>query len=213
MKRIIFLLLASFLFTSNVLADNNQYGQYGGNVPSYTIFIDKMVSNGMQTKGGIVTYVDNVSPADYRFSPGQEVFFLVKVKNTSNVILHNVYIKDVIPDYLYPVKGPGSYNSNNHTISWTYDSLQPNEERSEYLSFKLFAQNELPTDRGVICLRNHSEVSADNAHDADDAQFCVEKQVVEYLETVPKAGPGLGLALTTLNIAGLGLGIYIKSKG
>ena len=101
MKKLLAILvaLASIfqLLTSNVDAQYGQYGPYGGPEPSLSIMVDKMVGKPVANKGDSNgDYVDNLSPSDPRFVPGQEVFFKIKVKNTSDIKLKSVTVNDVL---------------------------------------------------------------------------------------------------------------------
>ncbi len=215
MKNLVLFFIFTILSVTAVQAGsgNNygQYGQYGGGAPSYTISIDKTVGIGGTTKGGITTYVDNYAISDPRFKPTQKVYFQVKVKNTSNTTLTNVEVKDVMPSYVEAVEGPGTYDQNTKTISWKYDQLKAGEEKVEKLVAQIFTQNNLPADKGIMCLTNKATVKVGSAYDEDTAQFCIEKEVVG-VKQVPTAGPELGLLVTALSFAGLGAGIYIKKR-
>ena len=205
---ILFLLFCGL--TSNVFA---QYGAYGGGYET-SIIIDKAVGNPSgNTKGGLteVSYLDNYSSSDYRFSPGQYISFRLKVKNTSDVVLYSLKVKDLLPLYIEPVENPGEYNSNEHSISFDAGDFAVDEEKIYYLKFKVASQDKLPNDKGIICLINKAEVSNSQAYDEDTAQFCIEK-VVTGVKEVPAAGPEMGLSLLALNGLGIGTGIWLKNK-
>lgn len=214
MKELIVFLALTLLTTTAVQADSGQYGQYGpygGGAPSTSIMIDKTVSRAITTKGGVTAYVDNNSPTDTRFAPGANVSFQIKVKNTSNVTLNNVEVSDIMPNEVVAVEGPGSFNEQTKIITWKYDSLKAGEERTEKIVAQIKGQNQLPADKGVMCMTNKSKVRAGNNYDEDTAQFCVEKQVIGA-QQVPTAGPEYGILLTTLSFASLGAGVYLKRK-
>jgi len=212
MKKLIYvflLLVASYWLVNPVSA---QYGQYGGETPSYSILIDKMVGKPTQTKGGsqTVTYVDNLSPSDPRFSPNQQIWFKVKVKNTSTQNLTAIQVIDYVPYYLMPIEGPGKWNPDNRTISWNAGDFAVDEEKVYYIKMQVFDQSLLPSDKGLFCVVNKVEAKKDNvAYDDDTTQLCIEKQVVGA-KTVPQAGPEYGMILLTLNLLGMGFGIKLK---
>jgi uncharacterized repeat protein (TIGR01451 family) len=216
MKQAIILFVLTLLTASSVLADSGQYGQYGGGAPSGSIMIDKTVSYGTTTKGGIMSYVDNYSASDARLHPSDQVYFQIKVKNTSNVTLTNVQVQDVLPSYVDAVEGPGSYNTNNKTISWTYSELKAGEEKVEKVIAKVYVQGRLPADRGLMCMVNKADVRVGDVTDSDTAQFCIEKQVITKggvpPQKVPQAGPEFGFLVTALSMSTLGAGIYLKKK-
>lgn len=208
------LLFAYFLlFISQVQADSGQYSQYGGGTPQYSIIIDKMVLTSNPTKDGQEIYVDNLAPSDVRFAPGARVTFKIKIKNSSNITLNNVQVKDILPSGVDPIEGPGTFDANTNTINWTYAEVKSGEEKIEKLVVQIKSQNDLPADKGLFCLSNKATAGATNAYDDDVAQFCVEKQVTtKYGQPVtktPEAGSPL-LAIGMLNLLGLGAGIWIK---
>jgi len=203
MKKLFLIFLATFIFAARVSADAGQYGQYGQyepSTPSGSMSIDKTVSHGEQTKGGITQYVDNYIAEDPRFTAGQKVYFQIKVKNTSNVTLKNIQLQDILPAYLDPSEGPGNYNPDSKTISWSYPELKAGEGKIENVVGIVVDQSRMPADKGLFCVSNKSTVKADNVYDEDSAQFCIEKQVVGA-KAVPQAGPEYGLLLTTLSFA------------
>lgn len=218
------LMFVGILNASFVLADSGQYGQYGGGTPSYAIMVDKMVMTGNQTKGGQPSnsagkevYVDNLSPSDTRFAPGGQVTFQVKVKNTSDVTLTNITVKDVLPEWVDAVEGPGEYDESTRTIVWTYLELKSGEGKLEKIIVQIKPQDQLPADQGLMCMTNKATAHADNAYDDDTAQFCLEKQVImttkggQPVTTTPEAGAPL-LAFGALNLLGLGAGIWMKKN-
>ncbi len=216
MKRIFFLLTLSALFVlaqaNTVLADYSQYGQYGQPAPVKTILVDKFVGKvtGSATKGGVINmeYVDNLTPADARFKPGNQVSFKIKVKNTSTETLTDVTVKDYVPAYLEPMEGPGIYDPATRIITWKAGDLAANEEKVYYLTMQLFPQNKLPADKGLFCLVNKAQGYSGNVADDDAAQFCVEKEVVG-VKAAPKAGPEAGILLIGAQgiVAGIGYGL------
>lgn len=209
----ILILISTFLIrNSYVLADSGQYGQYGATAPNLSILIDKMVAKpgGNQTKGGItnVEYVDNLSPADPRFRPGDQVMFKLKVRNTSNTSISNVTVKDYVPAYLEPIEGPGTYDSASRTITFDAGSFAIDEEKTYILKMQLFSQEKMPSDKGLFCLTNKAQAYNGNVSDDDIAQFCVEKEVVGAVQT-PKAGPEMGLVLMLGELGLLGAGLKL----
>jgi len=210
-------MFVSVLNASTVMAGSSQYGQYDGGTPNYSIIVDKMVMTGNQTKGGQEVYVDNLSPSDPRFAPGAQVIFQVKVKNTSDVSLYNIQVKDILPEWVDAVEGPGDYDGSTRTISWTYPELKSGEGKLEKITVQIKPQDQLPADQGLMCMNNKATAKADNAYDEDTSQFCLEKQVTmttkggQPIKTTPDAGAPL-LAFGALNMLGLGAGIWLKKR-
>jgi uncharacterized repeat protein (TIGR01451 family) len=216
MKKIWASLLSLFFvscFMFHVSWVKAQYGPYGP-AGALTILIDKTVGKPSgQTKGGLssIEYVDNLSASDYKFRPGQEIFFQLKVKNTSGVSLSNLTVKDYVPSYLEPVEGPGSFDGNSRIITISAGDFSVDEEKIYVLKMKIFSQDKLPADKGLFCLVNKADASTNGVYDDDTSQFCIEKEVIAVTK-VPSAGPEMGMLLISAELAGLGVGIYLKKK-
>lgn len=218
MRKVLFaLVLSSIIYhlTSNISLA--QYGcgtQYGGQCPpAPSILIDKMVGQAIMTKGGVtnVTYVDNLTPSDARFRAGQQVYFKLRVKNTSSVNLINVTVKDYVPSYLQPIEGPGTYDASTQTITFNAGNFVPNEEKIYYLTMQVFPQDRLPADKGLFCLVNRVLASTDQTSDDDTSQLCIEKEVIAVAK-VPSAGPEMGFVLLTGELVVLGAGMILRKK-
>lgn len=191
-----------------------QYGQYGQPAPVESILIDKQVSKPVtQTKGGTLQYeyVDNLTPSDVRFQPGQYIYFKLRVKNTSSVTLNNVMVTDKVPWYLDPIEGPGTYDANSRVISFNAGTFNPSEEKTFYFKMQWFSQDKLPADRGLMCVSNYARAYTNNTSDDDTAQACVEKQVVG-VKQAPKAGPEMNILMLMGELSMLGLGFKLRKK-
>jgi uncharacterized repeat protein (TIGR01451 family) len=196
-----------------LLPASAQYGPYGP-AGALTILIDKTVGKPTgQTKGGVssLNYVDNLSVTDYKFKPGQEIFFQLKVKNTSGVSLSNVTVKDYVPSYLEPIEGPGNFDEGSRIITISAGNFSVDEEKVYVMKMKIFSQDKLPADKGLFCLVNKADASTGGTYDDDTSQFCIEKEVLAAAK-VPSAGPEMGLLLISAELAALGAGIYLKKK-
>ncbi|MFZ2205886.1 MAG: hypothetical protein WA061_01535 [Microgenomates group bacterium] len=213
MKKVIVLLTLgiAMLGVSPVSA---QYGQYGQPAPVESILVDKQVSKPVtKTKGGTLQYdyVDNLTASDVKFMPGADIFFKVRVKNTSTVTLTNVMVLDKIPWYLDAIEGPGSYDANSRSINFNAGTFAPNEEKIYYFKMQWFTQDKLPADRGLMCASNYVKAYTNSAFDDDTAQACVEKQVVG-VKQAPKAGPEMNILMLAGELSMLGLGFKLRKK-
>lgn len=191
-----------------------QYGQYEQPAPVESILVDKQVSKPIfKTKGGTTQYeyVDNLTPSDVRFQPGMDIYFKVRVKNTSTVVLNNVMVTDKVPWYLEPIEGPGAYDAGTRAISFNAGTFKSDEEKIFYFKMQWFAQDKLPADRGLMCASNYVRAYTNNASDDDTAQACVEKQVLA-VKVAPKAGPEMNILLIVGQLGMLGLGLKLKKK-
>lgn len=153
------------------------YGGYGyGNNPSSTgkkITLDKKVKN--PSTG---TFVDHLSVNDPKHSADQEITFQITLKNTGGVELKDITVKDVIPQYLTLTTSGLSFDKNTKTYSIKVASLPVNETKVIELKGKIASANQLPVDDGIFCLINQAVVTLDDTKVQDNAQFCVQRQVV-----------------------------------
>jgi len=207
---VIALTVISIVMTSSVSA---QYGQYGQPEPGMSIMIDKMVGKPVSDKSGSVDgdYVDNLSPSDPRFQPEDEVLFKLKVKNTSEAKLKDVTVRDFLPDFVEPMEGQGTFSDESREISIDAGDLEVDEEKVFVIKVKVLTQDQLPTDKGLMCLVNKATASNESISDEDTAQFCIEKEVLG-VTAVPSAGPELGLILFSGEVLALSVGILLKRK-
>lgn len=216
MKNLFLFLGITFIVFANTSVFADQYGcggQYGSDCTSNnSILIDKTVGKPVSTKGGTtVEYVDNLSSSDYTFKPGETVYFQLKVKNTSTVVLNNVTVKDILPSYLSALEGPGIYDSTNKVITIDVGTLQVNEEKVYTLKTNVVAQSSLPSDKNLICMVNTVKATSGNISDEDTAQLCAQKQVVN-VTNVPSTGPEMNLLVVAGEGLLLTLGIYMKKR-
>ena len=195
-------------------ASYGAYGAYGTGAQNESLLVDKKVGmSSVATKGGTtkITVVDNLASNDSRFAPGENVYFKIKVKNTSDVKQSNITVKDVLPAYLEPVNMP-NYDANTRTIILADNlSLEAGKGTVFTVNTKVVAQNQLPADQGVMCVYNKAYGSNASVSDEDAAQFCIEKQVIG-VTTQPSAGPEYGMGLLALQMIGLGSGLYLKRR-
>lgn len=208
MKMRLFFLVGVFGFLSLIKTTS---AQYAAAVAAPTILIEKKVGRPAdQSKGGIsLEYVDNLGTSDYKFKPGQDVFFQLSVKNGTGQTLSSVTVRDTVPVHLEPVEGPGSYDEKTKVITIDIGSFAHNEEKIYTLKMRVAPQNQLPGDKGLFCLLNKAEVKADTVSDEDTAQFCIEKEVVG-VKKVPSAGPAFGSLLLAGELGLLTVGLFFK---
>lgn len=202
------------VISPTAFAQYGQYGQYGQSAPVESILVEKQVSRPTTTtKGGVIQYdfVNNLTPSDVRFQPGQDIYFKVRIKNTSNTTLNNVMVIDRVPLYLEPIEGPGTFDSTSRIITFNAGIFNPDQERTFTFKMQWFSQNKLPADRGLLCATNYVRAYTDNASDEATSQACVEKIVVG-VKQAPKAGPEMNILLIAGQLGMLGIGLGIKKK-
>jgi uncharacterized repeat protein (TIGR01451 family) len=173
------LLLTVFFLVSpaKILADSSCQTIYGGGqtcVTNGNITINKTVANPKTNQ-----YVDNLSMNDTHYKPGETVWFKLDIKNTGNGKVSKVEAKDVFPQYVTFVSGPGSYNNDSKTLTFYLEELGVNETKTFTIQTKIVDVNQLPINEGgVVCVVNQGiAVNQDqNSQQAqDNAQFCIEK--------------------------------------
>lgn len=188
----LFIGLALLLGVNLSLARADQYEE---KEPSLQIWLDKKVENPESNQ-----YVDNLSVSDYKFAPGEEVWFNVKIKNTGEKTFEKVKVKDYLPDYVQHLEGD---------LEREYQDLKPDEEREFKIKVKVAAADKLPSDQGVYCVINKAEVEANNQKDGDTSQICIEKKV---LGAVVQPEAGSHLFVFSLSILLISLIAFIYDK-
>lgn len=182
--------------------------------------LDKKVL--LPTKGG--NYVDNLTINDFRFQIGNTATFKIIVKNTGDKKIDTLTVVDTLPEHVNFVSGPGSYNNNNRTITYTINNLEKGATNEQ--TFAVTISNTLPSNQGIVCLTNQATATNNNGITArDTAGLCVEQNVTGVQPTpapqvfqkvpvknIPNTGPEM-LPLLGLIPAGLaGLTLRKKAK-
>ena len=169
---------------SAVLADEGCTPIYGGGQtcpPPGNISLDKTVRN---PENGI--FVNNLTVNDPKYLPNQSVSFKVVITNTTSTNISKVTINDVFPSYLTFESGPGSYDSDKNTLTFSLDNLKDGESRTYDLKAKVTDSTNIPFTNGVVCVVNQvMGTTSDNKTAQDNAQLCIQK------ETVTKTKGGL----------------------
>lgn len=181
---------------------------YGGGETCWgtgELLIDKTVKN---PDTGL--FVDNLGVNDPKYTPGQEVLYRLEVKNTGSSEFSKVTVKDVFPSYLDFVWGPLGWNSDTRTLQFDIYNLVVGESRQYEVMARVFAKENLPSDKSLVCVVNTGSVEADEKTDSDQAQVCFEYKVLG-ITTLPPTGienlwiVALGLLVTTIFGAKLAL--------
>jgi uncharacterized repeat protein (TIGR01451 family) len=189
------LLVGSFLMAFNAQkASARCVDQYGGGQTCYEgeLQVNKMVKN---PESG--NYTDNLYSNDVKYSPDQEIWFRVTIKNTGSDNLSNVEIKDKFPDYVLFDSGNGFWNATDKTLSWKIDNLSTNESKDYEIKGKIVGSGSLPNDAGTYCVNNYAEAKKDSKFASDTAYFCISKKVLG-MTSMPKTGANLLLTISLL---------------
>ncbi len=172
---------------------------YGVEVPTTQIIVDKKVRSVLNNQ-----WFDNLAADQTVFAAESLIEFKIIVKNTGDKELKNIKLIDYLPEYLNTVFYPGDFNKDNRQISWSFEKLNPGEEKESRIRVQVVKSNQLPNN-GRFCLVNKVEAKTEEGlSDGDTAQFCLETRVLA--QKLPEAGGNIALAtLITSLIASLGI--------
>lgn len=195
---------------------------YGGGqtcVTSANILINKKVQN--PTNG---QFVDNLSINDPRFAPDQNVIFQLVVTNTGSSSIDKVIVKDIFPQFVNFVAGPGNFDSNSRTLSFEVANLAAGESRTFSVTGKISTDKELLMGTGVNCVVNQAtaQIASNSQMSQDNSQLCIQKGVplktkgglpvlpAPSMTTTPATGPEMAV-LPLLSGSGI-LGYFLRKK-
>lgn len=204
MKKFIILLaiivLGGLIFwTKPLLAAIRCETQYGGGevcVRTGELQIDKEVWN-----IGNGLFVDNMGINDYKFSPGEEITFRLKIKNVGDKTFDKVYVKDTLPDYLELISGDLSFEINDLSVGET-------EERE--FKVRVVSADKFP-DKSTICVVNSAETWSEDEKDKDTSQVCLEKKVLG-VKVLPPTGPKNSILILGFSIISAVLSLILLRK-
>lgn len=226
MKKIISsLFLSSVLFlTVSVAANADTSCQpiYGGGetcVQVGNVFVNKTVLNPQSN-----SFVDNLGINDPKYSPSSNVTFHITVTNNGGETISKVTVKDVLPQFVSFVSGPGRFDSNSKTLTFELGDLKAGESRTFTVVGKTADQDKLPSSQGITCVINQAISTANNGQESsDNSQFCIQKPVLgettkgglkvfpaQPIAKTPATGPEM-LSLLGLIPTGA-LGFFLRKK-
>ncbi|MEK7160197.1 MAG: hypothetical protein AAB702_01835 [Patescibacteria group bacterium] len=227
MKKSLYTFLATSLILGFSIASNatSAFAQcqpiYGGGqtCTSFSFSIRKLVQVPGKAGGN---FVNSLSINDAKYSPSNKVNFQVVVTNTGSETIPTITVVDQFPDFLGFVSGPGSFDSNNKTLTFTVTNLGAGQSTTPFIIIgKIADEKSLPTDQGIICPLNQATGTDSNGLiNSSSSQFCVQKgvlgaavpQVFEAPKIVstPATGPEM-LPLMALIPGGLA-GLILRKK-
>lgn len=178
--------------------------QYGGEevcVKIGELYIDKKVCDPTQSKCNLeelekAFFVDNLGLTQYTFAPGEGIIFRLTIKNTGHEKFDKVHVRDVLPEFVEFVSGPGSYNSTLREVTFDIDNLDPDQTVEKEIVAKVVTADKLPANK--YCVVNYAEVKNENESDKDTAQVCIEKKILGVVE-IPVTGPENWIILSALS--------------
>lgn len=222
MKKQTLFLVTALAFLAVVAPVSAQYAPYQPSTTTVSILVDKKVGNPIVEKGTTsVSYVDNLSETDHRFVANEDVWFQIKVKNTSNAKLTGVTVKDFVPSYVNAVEGPGTYDSSNRVLVVNAGDFEVNEEKTYTFKMRVMGADHLPT--GINCISNRAQGYNNNVSDDDTAQLCIEKAITTTVTTttkggmppvkhIPQTGPEQGILLYAVSTVLGALGLKLRKS-
>lgn len=185
---------------------------YGGGQTCVTIgnaVINKKILNPSTN-----VFVDNIGINDPKYLPGFIVNFRLEITNNGDTNISRVDVKDIFPQYVDFNSGPGNFDQNTKTLTFSLDNLAPNETRVFLVIGKVVAINQFPNNQNLICVVNQAVVStSEGTVSQDNSQFCIERKVALTkggfpilspvpVTTTPSTGPE-SLALFSLIPTGI----------
>lgn len=199
-------LLTGLLLTPTRIKAGSCTTQYGGTTTCTTtsLTINKQVQNPSTN-----VFVKNLGSSDAAFSVGQNVFFKLIITNNGTQALGTITIKDVFPNELTFVGGPGTYDAGSNTLTFTESNVSAGESRTEQVLAKV--NDKVNKSRSMTCIVNTSIVSAENVSSTQDtAQLCIQTNVLGAT-TLPVAGFNRYALILPFGLLGLvGLGFLTK---
>jgi uncharacterized repeat protein (TIGR01451 family) len=181
MKKILFTIVFSVIALLGATSVDAQYGcpPYGAECPPASkIVVDKTIRD-PRAKGDV--YVDNLTIADYKFAPGEDVIFKITIKNTSDQNIENVEAIDTIPVLNDVLLASGSTRSELREINKPFGTLSAGETKTWFIRTRVKEADSIPA--GTVCgdpkAINRIRVRANGMPDAfDTSSFCIQKSVM-----------------------------------
>jgi uncharacterized repeat protein (TIGR01451 family) len=216
--------LSFLVLVGSIDASGNCTPIYGGGITckdNERISIDKKVLHPTQkTPQNGDVYVDTLSSTDPKFLPDQTVKFQLSVTNTGRNNIKEANIIDTFPSYVNFVKGPGSYNSSDRTLTIKVNELKSNETRRFEIEAKTSPFSLIPSSLQTACGLNLVSVKSGRNESADNSVICIERREIAkgglpvmnppQMKQTPNTGPGM-LALFSLAPLALG-GIFLRRR-
>jgi uncharacterized repeat protein (TIGR01451 family) len=150
---------------------------------------------------GTEAFVENLGTGDYKFAPGDEIAFQIKVKNLSDEAIENIDVRDYLPEYLEHLSGD---------LSYKISRLEVDESEEREVKVRVVSAEEFPDDK-LACVINKAEAWTDDDQDEDTAQVCIEEKVkAAVVEELPPTGPHYGILLLGVSMLSGLAGLVFK---
>lgn len=206
--------IVSFLFSAILLAAavapvfaDECGGAYQSACQPVDLTVNKTVKH--PTNSGV--FVENLTSNDPSYSPGSEILFKMTVKNSSGETFHPVTVRDILPEHLTFLSGPGTYDTGSRTLTFTMDNLVAGESRTVEILTKVV---NVASNAALLCESNYVKVTAPARPKGDDdtSQFCIQTKVLG-VTTLPVAGYNDLLVILPFAAAGLAGIALLKKRG
>lgn len=174
---ILYLLLIPGI-VNKVNAQSNCQPIYGGGEtcsPTVKIVIDNKV---LDPEKNIL--VDNLGVDDAKYQAGFLLNFQLSVTNNSNKTIKNIDILDTFPEFVTFTGGPGTFDLNTKTLSFTIDSLDAKKTKVFNIMGRIVNEKDLSSNINPICITNQViAILNKEKQSQDSSQFCIRKEQVE----------------------------------
>lgn len=176
------------LFATPAFADTTCTTIYGGGqscVQNGNVIINKKVEN--PTKSG--DFQDNLG-SDKPYAADHIVNFQITITNNGGTTLGTVTVKDIIPSQTTFVSGPGNFDANTNTLTYTESNVQPNESRTQTVTVRTKPADQLPAQTMNCEPINQALATANGQTSQDNASFCISKTITTVVPSVPVTTKG-----------------------
>jgi len=147
-------------------------------------------------------WVNDLGIHDYKFGPGEEITFKVRVKNEGDETLGKIDVRDYLPSYVNHLSGDLSYEIHN---------LDPDESVEREIRVEVVPAEEIPDDDTSICVVNTAEAWGEGEKDKDTAQVCIEKKVLG-VKALPPTGPANWYMIIPFSLLAGAVGLYLRKS-
>lgn len=177
---------------------------YGGGVivSRGEMLLDKKVKNPATGE-----FVDHLGPTDPKYKAQSIVTFQIVLRNAGEQTIDTISVVDTLPKYLDFMSGPGSYDKEENTLTFTVENLAGGTSQTFEVKGRVVHPALLPEDKNIICPTSDERqpVNVVNTfidkgqEDHDESQYCIEREL--EVPQIPQAGPevttflGLGISL------------------
>ena len=123
--------------------------------------------------------VDNLSINDPKYQPNFITTFQIKVTNTGDHDFSSVQIKDIFPQYVLFSAGPGVFDANTKTLTFSVDNLKPQESRIFTIMGRVVDKKSMLFTNEDVCVVNQALATTNTNETAqDNSRLCIEKKVL-----------------------------------